>query len=391
LDELEVRMKEQNRGGDLSDDMRRQFVGFCINLGQPELAEPWLNEFIANNASNMQALALKAQWMHAMHQDMEIDDLVEPAAKSALEQLTDDRQRAALCYTVGRIYTATEMYSEALPWHERLFDLAPEGYAPLAVNLARLGRTSEMLRVCEKAIPSVGLDKVAAKLAEALSGVPRLSEMSLHSGDDLVDQALRAHPKEQPLLMTSAALRARQQEIEEAAELYERVLDQDPRNIIALNNQATLLAEMPGTGDHLSKAIQRIDKAILYEGVQAGLLDTRGVTLIMRAERERGKAAFWYAEAVAVLRQACWSDKADARHFFHLAIALESANQRPESEQALQTALKNGLEDMLLTPDDLRQLARLKKEMNVTATSEQDSAIGHRKAAGKSTQPATMR
>jgi Flp pilus assembly protein TadD len=137
-----------------------------------------------------------------------------------------------------------------------------------------------------------------------------------------------------------------------AEALYNRVLEEVPNNELALNNLATILAEMPGrAGD----ALQRIDQAIEFHGSRPAFLDTKGSILLLQDRCQ---------EAVECLEQATAVVVPDPRFVFHLAVAYWRTDQKDKARQLLQQALNKDLENQMLTQSDLRWLAELKRELN---------------------------
>ena len=118
----------------------------------------------------------------------------------------------------------------------------------------------------------------------------------------------------------------------------------------ALNNLATLLSERPKSRQ---EALRYIDQAIEITGPQPGLLDTKGMLLVLE-----GKPG----DAVPLLEQAAASTLSDPRYHFHLAVAYDRAGRSDQARAAYRTALKNHLTRQILTPSDNEMLADLKKK-----------------------------
>ena len=159
-------------------------------------------------------------------------------------------------------------------------------------------------------------------------------------------------PDDPALLTAVGTLRAKQQRVAEAVELYRKVLEQQPRNVLVLNNLATLLAETPGRSD---EALRYADYAMMYAGANGALLDTKG-TALLRAKR--------YEDAVRLLEMAIRSPAADEdpRIAFHLAVALSHVGNHDKAKKHFDEALAAGLETQLLTPADRADVERMKQE-----------------------------
>ena len=83
------------------------------------------------------------------------------------------------------------------------------------------------------------------------------------SANKTLNTALQEHSGNADLLLTVANARVVQERYSEAIELYQQVLRLRPRDVIALNNYATLLSEKK---DRQQQALQLIEQAIEMEG-----------------------------------------------------------------------------------------------------------------------------
>ena len=135
---------------------------------------------------------------------------------------------------------------------------------------------------------------------------------------------------------------------------YRRALDQDPNNVVVLNNLAAVLAM---TRQHLESAKEAIDLAISEsETAHHVLLDTRGsVHLAM------GNAS----AAVADFRTAAQLSP-DSEHFFHLAVALVETRAAGEARGALRQALQRGATRETIHPLERNVFDTLIKELQPT-------------------------
>jgi tetratricopeptide (TPR) repeat protein len=124
---------------------------------------------------------------------------------------------------------------------------------------------------------------------------------------------------------------------DEAAGLYRRVLEQEPDNLIALNNLAWLLAHRSGRG---GEALVLSNRAVEAHGPKPALLDTRAMAYLAIGQSDR---------ALADLQEAT-SDTPSPSRYFHLAQVHQLANNRKAAVEALQKAKSSGLELHLLHP-----------------------------------------
>ena len=148
-------------------------------------------------------------------------------------------------------------------------------------------------------------------------------------------------------------MRVLQQRTDEAIDLYRRVVSLKPKDVQALNNLATLLAEQPHTRQ---EALRSIDEAIGLAGRLPPLLDTKGTILV-----QDGKAE----EAVPLLKEAAAGIDVDPRFFFHLSLACQGVGKPDEARQALQKARDGNLAQQMLTPADRRLLKELEQQLGM--------------------------
>jgi len=138
--------------------------------------------------------------------------------------------------------------------------------------------------------------------------------------------------------------------VDEAAGIYESILQRRPQDISVLNNLATVLAEQPARRDD---ALRYVDRAIAAAGPKAALLDTKGTILLLD-----GKAR----EAVGLLEEAS-AVVSDPRYLFHLALAYQRTGDPDKARVVLDRAHDGNLTRKTLTETDRRLLAELEAEL----------------------------
>src|SRR5213075_2562040 len=127
--------------------------------------------------------------------------------------------------------------------------------------------------------------------------------------------ALKRYPKDVRLLSDVATLRIMQGQTDDAVNLLRRVVDVNPRHVIALNNLAVLLSERAG---QRKEALRLIDQAIEITGSEAALFDTKGTILLFDDQSEK---------AIEFLKAAVSGADSDPRFRFHLALAYQEIKE----------------------------------------------------------------
>jgi tetratricopeptide (TPR) repeat protein len=220
----------------------------------------------------------------------------------------------------------------------------------LAQSLARQNKISDAIELCEKAAKA-GEDPLPAIVAANLLTAADKGERSHPAVDTILAKALERHPMNADLLFAAAILRTVQERIDEAIGLFERVVKAAPKNVLALNNLATLLAEDP---KRRREALEFIDQAIGLAGRQGALLDTKGTVHLLQGED---------AEAVACLEEAVDAVASDPRYYFHLAAAYQKIGRAADARTAFRRALDTGLDKQVLTASDRELRTRLEKSL----------------------------
>ncbi len=315
-------------------------------------ASEWLQKLEQAAPEDFTTTALRARWLHASGHIPEIEPLVEAAADRYIKKQStlSKADEAAFYQQVGNLYLALEQYLPAEHWFRRVVELFPERYEVLANALARHDRMSEAMDLCITASAKDKSSRPAATLALVLLlGHPK--EEDFRRAEPFIKQALEDHREDPALLMQVANLRVVQNRIEDALMLYKQVLRLRPRDVQAMNNMATLLAELP---PKRKEALDCIDQAIRLVGPQPMLLDTKGMILFYDGK---------WNEAVPILQQAAAVPEADPRYAFHLAVVYQKKGDLDQARDALNQAKKSNLTRVVLTALDHKLLDELEREL----------------------------
>jgi cellulose synthase operon protein C len=152
-----------------------------------------------------------------------------------------------------------------------------------------------------------------------------------------VRDAIAQNPMSGNLLVAFADLRDAEGKDGEAQALYRQILIANPRNALALNNLAWLLAFQPGKA---AEALELVNRRIEVTGPSASVLDTRGVAYLKLGQAV--DAAQSFADSAA--------QNPMAVYYFHLAEAQKAAGKANEAEKASQKAVELGLKETDLHP-----------------------------------------
>lgn len=190
------------------------------------------------------------------------------------------------------------------------------------------------------------------QVARLLAGILSVGK---HSGDlvqeagDILESVETTNSTDSELLLAMADMWLAQNKSDKAIQVYRRIVELRPNDVVALNNLANLLAEQTGQTE---EALNYIEQAIRIAGRQPLLLDTKGVILLL-ANRP--------TEAIPILEIAA-SGSQDPRLTFHLYIALRRAGRDQEAARLREKIDANQLRKTLLTPEDQRELEIFESE-----------------------------
>jgi tetratricopeptide (TPR) repeat protein len=238
---------------------------------------------------------------------------------------------------------------EALRAHAERKGAAPETALALAAYLARKGRAAEALDLCAKAWATCPAEVVASTSVAVLRAGQPTPDQCRRVGDWLT-AAIKKEPRSLELLLQLADLRDLEGRLPDSEALYRQVLDRQPKNVVALNNLAWLLAQKPERG---SEALPLIDRAIETAGPAAELLDTRSTVYLALGRGDR---------AVADL-EAATLDAPTATRYFHLARAHKLCNDSKAAARAFRQAKALKLRPEQLHPAERTMYQQLALEL----------------------------
>jgi tetratricopeptide (TPR) repeat protein len=217
-------------------------------------------------------------------------------------------------------------------------------------SMRRQKKFAEAYRRCvqawedKKCSPEVvGGASVAVLRGMQANGKPATHDEILRI-ETYLNKALDENSKSVVLMLHMAELYDHRGRWEQAEEMYRRVLEpqNEPKNIVALNNLAWLLAQRSSDPQKIQEALARIESAVNGIGKRADLIDTRGLVHMKLGQD---------AAALNDFREAA-ADIPSPAHLFHLARAHYKSSDRTNASKILRQAREQGLQASLLHPSE---------------------------------------
>jgi cellulose synthase operon protein C len=201
-------------------------------------------------------------------------------------------------------------------------------YACLNASLRlQQGKVDEALAIAGETWPKTELKALLGEIPDWL--VSTLSQQQLEKLDRILKSASEKHgnPITVLQLLENLRMRFRPQYV---AEIESEILKQQPRNVVALNNLALVMALQ---GKSVDESLALVNRAIEIAGPVASFLDTRAVVLIV-ADKPK--------DALTDLEEVLREDPKPSTHF-HRALAYLRLGQKQEATEAFHDALRLGL------------------------------------------------
>jgi tetratricopeptide (TPR) repeat protein len=244
---------------------------------------------------------------------------------------------ASLLADLGRPAEAEELYRLNVAETEKT---RPESVLGLASFLASHGKLGEALDLCERVSDRCSPELVAVVAVGSLR-LAKATDADRKRVQTWLDEMIRKKPDSVNLLVARADLLDACGEYDASVRVYRDLLERNPRNVLALNNLAWLLAIHDNKGEEARKLI---DRAIELAGPGGDLLDTQASVLLALNQPE---------EAIKKLEDAVQQLPTGPR-YFHLTQALDKAGRRDAAKEAWIKATK----ELLLNENLLHPLER---------------------------------
>jgi tetratricopeptide (TPR) repeat protein len=261
-----------------------------------------------------------------------------PARSARVAELLDELSRLP---KVRRTETGRRMAKSAVEKYESLITARPEAVVAAAGLLAASERYADAFTLIDKYAKSLPARlRAAAGLAALRAG--GASERQFAHVRAWLDAALAEQPDSLTLRLNEGEFFALRRDYAAAEKAYGAVLAKDPRNVVALNNLAWILAPNPARAE---EALKLVDQAVSEVGLTGELLDTRARIRIAAKQFERAEKD---------LLEALSQEKTPLR-LFHLALAKDgqSPAKKDEARDDFRQAKERGLDPRSIHPADL--------------------------------------
>jgi len=246
-------------------------------------------------------------------------DAIATAKQYAQTPGVDMRSAAQLFEEIGQITSAEEIYRQLAK------KSGSEDSLQLAAFLGRQGRLSEALDLCEKLWDSFPAERMTSLALAILNAVKNPTPQQFQQVEHLIEKAVQKQPDSLALQMDVANLRTLQHQYVQAEQVYLRILDQNPHNVMALNNLAWFQALLD---NNYGDARKNVEEAIAIAGPVAELLDTRALIYLNLGKTE---------DAIRDL-EASIRDVPTATMYFHLAQAQHKARRQKDAVESIRRA-----------------------------------------------------
>ncbi|HEY0983603.1 tetratricopeptide repeat protein [Schlesneria sp.] len=353
---------------DRKEDPRFLAAFVKLNLMEKEIpqAEVYLETLERLVPNDLLTLDLKAQVLFARNRYHEVATLLK---KVGTQEATPDERPDAATFRKYWAAKQFETYSTKLSQDKDQADLARQFaaeatsfYEQLIVEKPDLILAyAEFLAVTEQVARSLELlqEHFSEATVAQVTGITRKVMRNKFSTSDqlaviqrLVEQKLKENPDSVALLLALTDLMSWRGDYEGAMKIYRDMLASNPKNTIALNNLAYVLAL---TGGSHREALSLIDKAIEYGGRNEAFLDTKGMVYLAAGHSD--KAVLEFEKAI--------DEKETAEEQYHAAVGYSRTDRLKEAKDALQRAVQLGLVERDLHPIERQFLNKLKEQLHV--------------------------
>lgn len=225
----------------------------------------------------------------------------------------------------------------------------PEDALQLGRFFGRQGQIEDALKL----VKSTWKESDAVTVAQTLKAIlcnAATTEAQAKQGEAILRAAMEKFNEPVGFLVVIAEAQTYQGNYGEAEGYYRQILKENPKQPLALNNLAVLLAIQKKS---LHEALRLIDRAIGVSGPEPAMLDSKACVLMASGKPEA---------ALQILDRAI-KDRPTAIRCFHQAQAYDQAGQTSNAAAALKRADELDLTPKRLLPTEREALVRLRKKL----------------------------
>jgi predicted Zn-dependent protease len=310
-----------------------------VKLGRLDAARTTLERIKAVLPKSWDATAEEARLVAKQGDKPRAAALVDAFAKTA-----DDGFRLQV---VGPLLTEIGCLTEAEAVFRNAVETSrsPLRFTPLVLFLVESRQQLKAIETAWKLDEKAAPQKIQLlKVAVATRHRAAVPAAELAAWDRAVGEAAawivgraKTNPKDAVVAAAEAAILDAQGKYDDAIRAYERLLALDGKQVLAMNNLASLLVLHNKDG---ARALELMNKAVALAGPQSTLLDTRAM-----AATASGKPR----EALADLTAARFVDPKPV-YDFHAALAAEKLDDGEQKRNWLESARDRGLKKAMLHP-----------------------------------------
>lgn len=323
------------------------YVAALLGHKEIDLAERYTNQLEKLAPNQMATVTLRARVLYESGEFPKAMELLKSYCDKPESKGEDRPTRVALIAAtledLGRRLTKPDQQAtskqfteEAEKLYRQYVQQRPEQKLVLAGFLARQKRMDEALTLAEEAWPTSSPELIANAMLSLFGGGASGTAQDARA-EKILLAAIDKHNRPVSFLTLLADHFSVQGRYEEAEAVYREILRGDPKNTLALNNLAVLLAL---ERKNLEESEELVERAIEYTGPSANSLDSRALVYLARGEPAKA-----LTDIEAVL-----ADSRVAMACFRKAQILVELGRRDEARQSLQEAQKLGLKAGLLHP-----------------------------------------
>lgn len=334
------------------------FIEALLRHNEVSSVEMYLNRLAELAPKWFVTLALRADLLCAKNQPDTAFDLMKTFVDETDAESKDRDARLRLAADkltrLGRRMTkpeqkpdAEKFLDQAETWYRTYAKASPARNLLLAVFLGLRGKTNEALDLLEQSL-NHSTPKDFSQGCIMISHNINSDEKQTRRLNRIIDKALAKFDRHPAILLSLAELRAQQTRYDEAESYYREVLEKYPKNAVAMNNLAVLLALQ---GANLDEALKLVNKAIEITGPLGAMLDSRASVYMALDQPEKALADITAAVA----------DSETPVRLFHQAQAYQQAGQFEAAKIAWEKALEKNLSADMLQPLELPAFEKMRQ------------------------------